>query len=419
MGGRVGDLAAQRALTGRDLLTSTAFTLTGGDEAAGGFWGLWGRGVVSHFDGHDGALTLNGEVATGMLGIDRAAGRWLTGVALAMSRGSGGYRAADGSGDVESTLTGLYPWLGYHVTERLSLWAALGYGAGDLTLTPQGEAAMTAELSLTMVAAGARSEVLRLPQLGGVTLALETDTRLTRTSTGAAAGLAATDASVWLLRLGLEGSRHITLAGGGALRPSVELGLRHDGGDADTGGGVEVGAGLSFSRPASGLSLDLAARGLLAHRAPGLQDWGASAALTYDATPSSGRGLSMSLQQSVGAASSGGVNALLARDTMAAPAAGAGFAGASRLQARAGYGLPLGAGRFVATPQLGFGLSQGRHDYTLGWHLGVARHHDLGLTVGLEATRRENRRRRRPRARGDAAAAAGAVEGGRRHAGAQ
>ena len=390
MGGRVGGLAAQRALTGRDLLTSTAFTLTGGDEAAGGFWGLWGRGVVSHFDGQDGALTLNGEVATGMLGIDRAAGRWLTGVALAMSRGSGGYRAADGSGDVESTLTGLYPWLGYHVTERLSLWAALGYGAGDLTLTPQGEAATTAELSLTMVAAGARSEVLRLPQLGGVTLALETDTRLTRTSTGAAAGLAATDASVWLLRLGLEGSRHIALAGGGALRPSVELGLRHDGGDADTGGGIEVGAGLSFSRPAAGLSLDLAARGLLAHRAPGLQDWGASASLSWDPTPSSERGLSMSLQQSVGAASSGGVNALLARDTMAAPSAGAGFAGASRLQARAGYGLPLGAGRFVATPQLGFGLSDGRHDYTLGWHLGVARHHDLGLTVGLEASRREN-----------------------------
>lgn len=54
----------------------------------------------------------------------------------------------------------------------------------------------------------------------------------------------------------------------------------------------------------------------LAHRAPGLEDWGASASLTWDPTPSSDQGLSMSLQQSVGASSSGGVNALLARETI-------------------------------------------------------------------------------------------------------
>ena len=381
--------APQQALTGRDLLTSSAFTLTGGN-ADGGFGALWGRGVVSRFDGRDGSLSVDGEVATGMVGIDWVSGRWLTGLALAMSRGTGGYRAADDSGDIESTLTGLYPWLGYHLTDRLSVWAAAGYGAGVLTLTPQNEAAMAAELSLSMVAAGARSEVLRLPHLGGITLAVETDTRLTRTATGATARLQATDASVWQLRLGLEGSRHVALDNGGALRPSIELGLRQDGGDAETGGGIEMGAGLSFTRPASGLSLDLAARGLLAHRASGLEEWGASASLTYDPTPSSDRGLSMSLQQSAGASSSGGVNALLARETMATPAAGAGIDGASRLEARAGYGLPLGEGRFIGTPQLGFGLSGGRHDYTLGWHLSVARQEDLDLTVGIEASRREN-----------------------------
>ena len=381
--------AAQRALTGRDLLASTAFTLTGG-SAESGFGAVWGRGVVSRFAGRDGAWSLDGEVSTGMLGADWVSGRWITGLTLALSRGSGGYRAADSSGEIASTLTGLYPWVGYHVTERLSLWTALGYGAGSLTVTPREHASTSADVSLAMVAAGARSELLELPRLGGVTLALETDTRLTRMSTGAASDLDATDATVWQVRLGLEGARSVALEGGGVLRPSVELGLRHDGGDAETGSGIELGAGLSFSGAQSGLSLDLAARGLLAHRASGLEDWGASAALTWDPTPATARGLSMSLQQTVGASSSGGVHALLSRDTLAAPAGHGGALGAGRLLARAGYGLSLGDGRFVATPQLGYGVSDGgHHDYTLGWQLGAARHHDLPLTLGLEATRRE------------------------------
>ncbi|MDE0196956.1 MAG: hypothetical protein OXK78_02110 [Caldilineaceae bacterium] len=55
-----------------------------------------------------------------------------------------------------------------------------------------------------------------------------------------------------------------------------------------------------------------------------------------------------------------------------------------------GYGLPLGGGRFIGTPKLGFGLSEGRHDYTLGWHLSVARREELDLTLGVEASRLEN-----------------------------
>lgn len=43
------------------------------------------------------------------------------------------------------------------------------------------------------------------------------------------------------LRLVREDSRPIALATGGLLTPSLEVGLCHDGGDADTGSGVEVG----------------------------------------------------------------------------------------------------------------------------------------------------------------------------------
>ena len=48
------------------------------------------------------------------------------------------------------------------------------------------------------------------------------------------------------LRLGLEGAwRGIGTAGGGTFVPVLEVGLRHDGGDAETGFGIDVGGGLT------------------------------------------------------------------------------------------------------------------------------------------------------------------------------
>ena len=122
----------QQASTARDLFTSSAFSLTVGnaEEGSGGFGALWGRGAVSHFDGREGPLSLTGEVATGMVGIDWISRRWRTGLALAMSRGIGGYSAGVNSGEIESKLTGLFPWVGYDVTDRVSVWATAGYGAG-------------------------------------------------------------------------------------------------------------------------------------------------------------------------------------------------------------------------------------------------------------------------------------------------
>ena len=65
------------------------------------------------------------------------------------------------------------------------------------------------------------------------------------------------------MRLTLEGERRFRLGEGAALTPSAELTLRHDGGDAETGTGVELGGGLRYrsGRPA----VEACARTLLAH----------------------------------------------------------------------------------------------------------------------------------------------------------
>ena len=50
------------------------------------------------------------------------------------------------------------------------------------------------------------------------------------------------------------------LASGATFTPSLEIGMRHDGGDGETGNGVETGGGLRYADAASGLTLEGRAR---------------------------------------------------------------------------------------------------------------------------------------------------------------
>ena len=394
-----------RALTGRDFITGTSFALTGGSAEGGGFASLWGRGSIAGFDGREGALTVDGEVTTGLIGADWSAGpeagpgRWTAGLALGHSTGTGGWRGADGSGRIEATLSGLYPYAGMTLTERLTLWAAAGWGAGEVTVTPAGEAGLTGDLTLAMGAAGVRSEVLRPVGGNGLSLAVKGDARFTRTSSEAVRGgdgnLAAAAADVWLLRTGVEGSRPVALGDGGAtLTPSFEIGLRLDGGDAETGLGADLGGGVAFADPAHGLALDLRARGLVAHAASGFREWGASLSGAWDPRPDTDLGFALALRQSWGAAPAGGMDALLSRETLAGLAAnddGSGrFEAAGRLEGEVGYGVAAFGGGFTGTPNVGFGRSDGgARDWRVGWRLSPAGGLALDFGLSLDATRRE------------------------------
>ena len=409
------------ALTPRDFLTGSSFALTAkaGDGRGAGHVSLWGRGAIGSFDGREGSLTVDGEVTTGLIGADWASdpgsksgagpgsGRWTAGLAIGHSTGTGGYRRggecdANCGGRIEASLTGLYPYAGIDLTERLSVWAAAGYGAGEVTVTPEGKAGMTADLTMAMGAAGLRSAVLR-PEAGdGLSLAVKGDARFTRTSSDATSGMAASEADVWLVRAGVEGSRRFALPGSGSgtgseggatLSPTFELALRLDGGDAETGFGADLGGGLAFADPASGLSLDLKGRVLLAHAAKGFREWGASGAFAWNPRPTTDRGLALTLRQSWGASPAGGMNALLSRETLAGFAANDNpgkFEALSRLEGEIGYGLPMFGGAFTGTPNIGFGLSaSGARDWRLGWRLTSAIAGDPGFEIGLDAARRE------------------------------
>ncbi|MCY3857084.1 MAG: hypothetical protein OXF78_12405 [Rhodospirillales bacterium] len=111
--------------------------------------------------------------------------------------------------------------------------------------------------------------------------------------------LAGARAEASRVRAVLDGSRTFALADGRSLTPSVALGLRHDGGDAETGTGVEVGAGVGYADPARGLDVALRVYGLAAHADDGYGDWGVSGSLRL-APGTAGRGLTAAREVRMG-----------------------------------------------------------------------------------------------------------------------
>ena len=377
-------------VTDRDLLTGTAFALTGA-TGDGGSGALWGRGGHSRFDGRDGAIRVDGMVTVATFGADYSAGRWLAGLALSRSRGEGSYRRGTETGKLTSSLTGVYPYVRCALTERLSLWGAAGHGRGTLRMTPASQPAAGTDISFSMAGGGARGVLLPRKQRAGLELALGADALYAGTASEAVAGLKGPDANASRLLLRLEGSWVHAFGGGATLTPLVEIGVRHDGGDAETGFGADVGGGIALADPRSGFSLALNARGLLVHEASGFREWGVSGALRYDPDPVSERGLSLTLTPSWGAASTGGANALFGRETLAGLSRDETRPRDARLGAELSYGFPAVAGRFTGTPYLGLALAtQGGRDVRIGWRLAAARHDAIDMTFGLEAARRED-----------------------------
>ncbi len=385
--GAMGDLHG--GLNGDDVLTGSAFSLNR-ETRHGGILSFWSRGARSHFSGQDGTLSLGGDVRTMMFGGDYAKGPLLAGLSLAHSQGPGEY-AGTGGGQVALAVTGLYPWLGYRATERVTVWGVAGYGVGGLLLTPDGAPALRSGLSMALAAAGTRGELVA-GGTRGFELTFKADALWVGTSVagvdGPAGRLNAAEAAVTRFRTGLEGSRTYSSGGRVSLTPSVEVGLRHDGGDAETGAGMDVGAGLIGSDASTGLAVDVRVRTLVVHQAEGFREQGMALSLSYNPTPSTPLGFTARVAPSWGGQATRGSEALWRRETMAGMAHGS-FAQGSRLDGEVGYGLPLGR-RLVGTSRIGFSTSEYGQAYRIGYGIAVLDRESLNFDLGVDAQRRES-----------------------------
>ena len=385
-----------RSMTGRELLLGSSFHLAaGGGEAGGPGYAAWGRMAVGGFDAEapaeKGTVRLDGEVTTGILGADAEWERWLAGVALSVSEGEGTFdQPGVDSGTVESSLTSVNPYVRYEASDRLSVWGLVGYGTGDMTMTQaargeRAEIVTRTDLMLRLGAAGARGVLLEAGEDGGIDLALRGDAFLVQMESEAAANTVETKADASRLRLVLEAGRSFALGEGAVLTPALELGLRHDGGDAETGTGVEVGGRIRYSDTGSGLTVEANARTLVAHEDSGYREWGAGGSVRLD-PGASGRGLSLSLSPVWGTPSSGVERLWSARDA-AGLVRDEEFEAERRLKGEIGYGLGAFGGHGLVTPYAGLSLAAGGGR---AWRLGARWNVAPDVTFGLEGTRRES-----------------------------
>ena len=375
---------------GDQLLGGSSFALN--REARGGTLSFWSRSASSSFTGREDLLTLSGDVRTTMFGADYARGRMVTGVSLSHSRGLGNYVGVD-TGQVTSAVTGLYPWVGFKASERVTLWTVAGYGAGGLMLQPGAGAPIETGLSMAMAAGGGRGQILGGGE--GFGLAFKADAlwvgMRTEAGSGPGGSLKATRAAVTRLRTALEGSKRVTVANRLALTPSIELGVRQDGGDADVGAGLDLAAGLVLADSVTGLAIDLRVRRLLIHQAAGFAESGMAVSVSYDPSPSTPLGFTARVAPAWGGDAMSGAEALWGQETMGGMSGMndpllAGASGA-RLDSEVGYGLPIGR-RFVGTPRIGLRTSEYGRDYRVGYGVQVLEEGPLQLQLGIEAERR-------------------------------
>ena len=362
-------------VTAQQAVEGSAFSFSPSADGHPLRFAIWGQGALSSFSGAEDNVSLDGDVTTALLGAEWSGARWQAGAALSHSWGSGGY-AGDNTdttedtivadGDITTTLTGIFPYGRYGLTPRLGIWATAGYGWGDLTLKPDGDGTdYSPGITMTMGAVGMDGLLLD-GGAEGLSLTSTADALLVKTTSEAVAGLASSEANISRLRLGLEATRPVPLANGASLLPSLELGIRQDGGDAETGFGMELGAGLAWTDPERGISAALKGRTLLTHADEEFREQGLAVSFAWEPNPSN-RGPSLALSHAVGAVAEGGMDALLSPTTMelldATPSRHHQF------ETKLAYGFPAFNDRLTLTPGVGLALSPDSRTYSLLWAL--------------------------------------------------
>ena len=352
---------------GADLLANSAFRL---DTGPGGGRGpaLWGRGAYTRFEPFGDGLQTGGKALSATLGADVAWSWGLVGLAASHTAADASYGVAgQTAGALAATLTGLYPYFGLQLGERITVWGLAGRGRGEQIVTPEagGDGPAPVTLENDLAGLGARAELVAAER--GFSLAMKTDALLSRARTVEGQGLLPAEGEWRRVRVGLESAWVAEFDDGAALRSSIEAAALEDAGDAENGLGAQVGASLRFVDVAPGLSLTLAARGLVSHEVEDYEEWSASGGIRYDPEPSSPAGPQVSLTHAWGTEAGGALPRAPGLDGLPRPAPIPGASGDGRLGAALAWGF--GAFGGVAVPWAEVALSGDERDYRLGYRL--------------------------------------------------
>ncbi len=388
------EMSLYRSLDGASFVYTPGVAALGANGSAeangGGLSGaptVWGSIDYRKLSGGGAdALQWDGELASVNIGTDTMVDAGvLVGLAAGMSKGSFGYQGSAGgtSGVVKVRVKSLNPYIGWSVSESASLWAAVGYGKGKVNYNDGATGEAASKMSIASAALGGRyrlhssdaalcSCLIQVDLKGeawGLQTRVEGDERRPMGSKSRAHGV----------RVAVERLQSSALESGASLTLSGEAGLRWDGGDGDTGTGIEMGGTAEYRNPATRMKLVATGRALLDHESD-RKEWGAGVTAGYQ-LDSRETGLTYSSSLSHGQPESG-VDSLW--DSRVASRASEDTEPTTRLDAEIGYRLFGASG--LHTPYVGIGVEEGsKRDYRIGMRYAS----ESALSSGLEFERRE------------------------------
>ncbi|SMN10938.1 Chitinase [uncultured Candidatus Thioglobus sp.] len=384
---------AQRMFTGNvelyQLLDDTSFIFS--DPSATEGFSIWGNAHRNGIDKDDGALTWSGDVFNIQVGTDMPlSNNFITGISLSWLRGKFDYRDTGGTpvtGEYDYHATTIFPYVGWSPTQDTNLWLALGYGWGEIEIEERALAVRESKTDFDQysVSIGGNHQLYSIGNVlsgGQNALSLKGDITAQWTDVDRTTRILADIVNSQRVRLLLEASHKRQLNDGGEVKPSLNIGLRHDGGDGETGAGVEVASNLLYTNLGRNMVIEAEVRSLLAHE---YDEWGAYIAVTVGAG-AQGQGFALRMQPTWGTTQSSrqqlwenGANALQASDSSEAYNA--------ELKTEISHGMLFSSPRLnqlgLFTPYLGFNLVSGSSDMNVGSRLQVG----TNFTLDIQANR--------------------------------
>ena len=285
-------------LTADRLLTGTSFNMPLNAMGTGDAqFAVWGAGDLQSFEGEPDNGMYDGSSSSGYIGVDARGDGWLAGVSVSRSGAEADYdfdgtarvTGVRGGGTLETSVTAFHPYARMEVGADSEVWVIGGFGGGEADLSrTHVTGSQSSDLSMAMAVGGLRRALAM--EFGGADLSLRGDAGFLSLETDS--GMMAVDglsASVSRLRLGLEAAWE-----GESATPFVEVSGRFDGGDGQTGGGLELAGGLRILNPESGFGLEAKGRILAMHTGDGYSESGIGVTASFE-PGAAGRGITFRL----------------------------------------------------------------------------------------------------------------------------
>ena len=347
---------------------------------------VWGHADYRALSGNnaDYPLGYDGDVSGFHAGADMTFGRFLVGISASQFDGDLDYDYSGSSGQVNLTapIKGLYqidartlsPYVNWSWNANSGIWTMASFGAGDVELSDPDMASERSETSLQAFAAGVDLRLITAQSGFSLTVkgAAWTGQMDLDENTSRISGLAV---NVRRIQMSFEGAYRIGLASTGMFQPFIEAGMRGDGGDGQTGLGLELGGGARLALPSVGLRFTGQGRALVAHKG-NIDEWGFGGMLSYSHGDRTGPTLELG---SYTGHTLGGAQKIWNDASWFAERA-RGRAG-TRLQSLLGYGFAVSTGTVM--PYTGIELERG-----VSTRMGAEYRFGDRLNVRLEASNR-------------------------------